>query len=102
MVKKDFTLKYYGSKFAVCATMNNSSDFSILTHVSIVLYWKMPSVFQALIGIKNKHGNTISLSCDANSIPNSLSNVEENATACQSSDAFFCWDSMQWIWKCHV
>jgi len=31
----------------------------------------------------------ISFSFDANFIPNSLSNVEENVIACQSSDAVF-------------
>lgn len=62
----------------------------------------MPNVFQALIEIENKHRNMISLSFDAKSIPNSLSNVEENVIACQSSDAVFCWDRTQWIWKCHV
>lgn len=80
----------------------NSSNFSTVIHVSIVLYWKIPNALQALIEIKNKHGNMISLSFDANSIPNSLSNVEENVIACQSSDTAFCWDGTQWIWKCHV
>jgi len=41
--------------------MSNSSDVSIITDAGIVLYWKMPDVFQALTEIENKHGNMISL-----------------------------------------
>lgn len=32
---------FYGSKFSVTVGMKNS-DFSILTHVSVVLSWKIP------------------------------------------------------------
>lgn len=32
---------FYGSKFSVTVGMENS-DFSILTHVSVVLSWKTP------------------------------------------------------------
>lgn len=59
-------------------------------------------MFQALIETENKYRVMISPSFDANFIPSLLSNVEEDVIACQSSDAVFCWDRMQWIWKCHV
>lgn len=60
-------------------------------------------MFQAVTGIKNKYENTIFLLRAANCAPNSFSNVGENVIACQSTDVgFFCWDSAQCIWKCHV
>lgn len=69
--------------------MNNSSDFSILTHVKYSFILENTNVFQAVTGIKNNYENTIFLLCAANSVPNSFSNVEENVIACQSTDVFF-------------
>ena len=52
--KKKSPIKYIWPQFPGLVCTSNSSDSSTIIFISIVLYWKIPNIFQALIEIENK------------------------------------------------